>query len=206
MLLMRQVSSMTPMQKASLISFQQQVFRGLVQGRGRKFDSRPIPGFIRSTGTPTIDDSKIYVTQVGYEKRKKEFDHLMNVEFTENARDLGEAISRGDLRENAEYKAGGGKQAMLVEKAERLKAELQKVVIIDPRFIQTDTIVLDQRLPYAAMQRSNWTCTPFVPLDADIEKGLFLPVSHGKRFVQQKGGRHRKALSSRKGHPPARGY
>ncbi|MEK6559254.1 MAG: hypothetical protein AABZ43_03835, partial [Planctomycetota bacterium] len=95
------------------------------------------PDLFEEPGLAKLDETKIYVTKEGFHKRKKEFDHLMNVEFAENARDLGEAISHGDLRENAEYKAAREKQAMLVEKAERMKAELQKVVLIDPRSINT---------------------------------------------------------------------
>lgn len=136
------------------------------------------PDLFEVPGLPTIDDSKIYVTQVGYEKRKKEFDHLMNVEFTENARDLGEAISRGDLRENAEYKAAREKQAMLVEKAERLKAELQKVVIIDPRFIQTDTIVPGSKVTVRCDAKIELDVyTLLGPWDVDIEKGIISYLS-----------------------------
>ncbi len=136
------------------------------------------PDLFEVPGLPTIDDSKIYVTQVGYEKRKKEFDHLMNVEFTENARDLGEAISRGDLRENAEYKAAREKQAMLVEKAERLKAELQKVVIIDPRFIQTDTVVPGSKVTVRCEAKKELDVyTLLGPWDVDIEKGIISYLS-----------------------------
>ncbi|MEK7776890.1 MAG: transcription elongation factor GreA, partial [Planctomycetota bacterium] len=136
------------------------------------------PDLFEEPGHPTIDESKIYGTQVGYEKRKKEFDHLMNVEFTENARDLGEAISRGDLRENAEYKAAREKQAMLVEKAERLKAELQKVVIIDPRFIQTDTIVPGSKVTVRCDAKIELDVyTLLGPWDVDIEKGIISYLS-----------------------------
>ncbi len=136
------------------------------------------PDLFEIQGLPSIDDSKIFVTQVGYEKRKKEFDYLMNIEFAENARDLGEAISRGDLRENAEYKAAREKQAMLVEKAERLKAELQKVVIIDPRYIQTETVVPGSKVTVRCDDKIELDVyTLLGPWDVDIEKGIISYLS-----------------------------
>ncbi|NUO07578.1 MAG: transcription elongation factor GreA [Candidatus Brocadia sp.] len=124
-------------------------------------------------GSPKLDESKIYVTTEGHERKKKEFDHLMNVEFAENARDLGEAISRGDLRENAEYKAAREKQAMLVEKAERMKAELQRVVIIDQHSIQAGIISPGTKVTLKHQDKTELeTYTILGPWDVDIEKGI----------------------------------
>jgi len=148
------------------------------------------PDIFEDPAHPTIDESKIFVTQVGYEKRKKEFDHLMNVEFAENARDLGEAISRGDLRENAEYKAAREKQAMLVEKAERLKAELQKVVIIEPRAVQTDTVSPGAKVTVRDKEKTSLeSYTLLGPWDVDIERGIISYLSPiGKGLFNKKVG------------------
>ncbi len=148
------------------------------------------PDLFEEPGHPTIDESKIYGTQAGYEKRKKEFDHLMNVEFAENARDLGEAISRGDLRENAEYKAAREKQSMLVEKAERLKTELQKVVIIEPRSIQTDTVTPGAKVTVRDMEKTDMEVyTLLGPWDVDIDKGIISYLSPiGKGLLDKKVG------------------
>lgn len=136
------------------------------------------PDKFEETGPPGLDENKIYVTSEGYEKKKKEFDHLMNVEFAENARDLGEAISRGDLRENAEYKAAREKQAMLVDKAERMKAELQKVVIIDPRAVHSNIVSLGTKVALIHKGKAeSETYTILGPWDVDIEKGVISYLS-----------------------------
>lgn len=132
----------------------------------------------KKPGPPRLDENKIYVTQKGYEKRKKEFDHLMNIEFPENALDLGEAISRGDLRENAEYKAAREKQAMLVEKAERMKAELQKAVIIEPHSIQSNIISPGTKVTIKHQGKTELEIyTLLGPWDVDIEKGIISYLS-----------------------------
>jgi transcription elongation factor GreA len=127
---------------------------------------------------PKLDENKLYVTKEGYEKRKKEFDHLMNVEFGENARDLGEAISRGDLRENAEYKAAREKQAMLVEKAERMKAELQKAVVIEPHTVSEDVASPGTRVTLRHQGETELEVyTILGPWDVDIDKGVISYLS-----------------------------
>ncbi len=131
------------------------------------------PDLFEEPGLVKLDESKIYATEEGYEKKKKEFDHLMNVEFAENARDLGEAISKGDLRENAEYKAAREKQAMLVEKAERMKAELQKVVLMDIRSINTETVSPGTKVTIKHHGKTELEIyTILGPWDVDIEKGI----------------------------------
>lgn len=136
------------------------------------------PDIFGKTNLPTVDENKIYATKEGYEKKKGEFDHLMNVEFTENARDLGEAISRGDLRENAEYKAAREKQAMLVEKAERMKAELQKAVIIEPHSVRSDIISPGTKVTLKHKEKTELeTYTLLGPWDVDIEKGIISYLS-----------------------------
>jgi transcription elongation factor GreA len=136
------------------------------------------PELFEEPGLPKLDENKIYVTKEGYERKKKEFDHLMNVEFAENARDLGEAISRGDLRENAEYKAARERQSMLVEKAERMKAELQKVVIIDPHAIHPDIVSPGTKVTLKHHGKAELeTYTILGPWDVDIEKGIISYLS-----------------------------
>ncbi|MEK7291406.1 MAG: transcription elongation factor GreA, partial [Planctomycetota bacterium] len=136
------------------------------------------PDLFEEPGLAKLDETKIYVTKEGFDKRKKEFDHLMNVEFAENARDLGEAISHGDLRENAEYKAAREKQAMLVEKAERMKAELQKVVLIDPRSINTEIISPGTKVTIKYRGKTELEIyTILGPWDIDIEEGIISYLS-----------------------------
>ena len=136
------------------------------------------PDLFEEPGIPTLDENKIYVTKEGYEKKKGEFDHLMNEEFAENARDLGEAISRGDLRENAEYKAAREKQAMLVGKAERMKAELQKVVIIEPHSVNSDIVSPGTRVTLRHEGKTELeTYTILGPWDINIEKNIISYLS-----------------------------
>ncbi|KAB2833771.1 MAG: transcription elongation factor GreA, partial [Candidatus Brocadia sp.] len=148
------------------------------------------PDLFEQPGHPKLDENKIYVTKEGYDRRKKEFDNLMNVEFPENAQDLGEAISRGDLRENAEYKAAREKQAMLVEKAERMKAELQRVVLLDPHAVRSETASPGTRVTLKHQGKTELEIyTILGPWDVDIEKGVISYLSPiGKGLLSRAAG------------------
>ncbi len=120
----------------------------------------------------------------------KELDNIMNIQFAENARDLGEAISRGDLRENAEYQAAREKQAQLIEKAERLKADLQKIVFIEPYTVKTNIVSPGTKVTIKNKDKETTeTYTLLGPWDADIDKNIISYLSPiGKGLLNKKTG------------------
>ena len=73
------------------------------------------------------------VTETSYNEKQKALQHLHDVEVPENSKEIAEAASKGDLRENAEYKAAKERQDMLNNTAARLKEELEKAQIIKQR-------------------------------------------------------------------------
>ena len=67
--------------------------------------------------TEEVDDT-IWTTQAGLDKIKQRIEEIGSVEMIENAREIEEARSHGDLRENAEFKAA-------CERRDRLQSELK---------------------------------------------------------------------------------
>ena len=82
----------------------------------------------------------LLVTAQGYEARTKELQHLIDVEVPKNSKEISVALAMGDLRENAEYKAAKEKQEILNATAARLKEEIEKSQIFDPKDIDTSKI------------------------------------------------------------------
>lgn len=87
-----------------------------------------------------IPEGAILVTRRALNRKKEEFEHLLNVEMPENSKDIGEAQERGDLRENAEYKAAMEKQVQLQAAIKRLEAEIKSAIILDLTNVKTDKI------------------------------------------------------------------
>jgi transcription elongation factor GreA len=90
--------------------------------------------------TYSIPSNVILVTRMGFNAKKEEFEHLVNVEMAENSRDIGEAQEKGDLRENAEYKAAMEKQVQLQAQIKKLETELKSARILDITDVKTDKI------------------------------------------------------------------
>ena len=90
--------------------------------------------------TYSIPSNVILVTRMGFNAKKEEFEHLVNVEMAENSRDIGEAQEKGDLRENAEYKAAMEKQVQLQAQIKKLETELKSAQILDITDVKTDKI------------------------------------------------------------------
>jgi transcription elongation factor GreA len=73
----------------------------------------------------------LLVTRLGYEDRQRELRQILEVEIRENSKEIGLALQKGDLRENAEYKAALEKQEQLKTAVSRLQEDLQNAQIFD---------------------------------------------------------------------------
>ncbi|MGV8091668.1 MAG: transcription elongation factor GreA [Mangrovibacterium sp.] len=81
-----------------------------------------------------------YITQEGLNKLKEELDHLMNVERPAISKQIGEAIEKGDISENAEYDAAKDAQGMLEAKISVLRDKIAHARIIDESKIDTSVV------------------------------------------------------------------
>ena len=73
----------------------------------------------------------IYLTHEGLEKLQNELVHLKDVTRVEIAEKLKEAISFGDLSENAEYEEARNEQAQVEKRSLDLEEQLKNVEIIE---------------------------------------------------------------------------
>lgn len=83
---------------------------------------------------------EILLTQEGYDKLEAERDELVSVRRKEVSERLKEAISYGDLSENAEYDAAKNEQAELEERIHKLETMLRNAKIINESEISRDTV------------------------------------------------------------------
>jgi len=115
----------------------------------------------------------IFVSRGALERKKAEFDHLVNVKIPENSRAIGVAASHGDLSENAEWTAAIEEQGHLTRKAEEMKAELDKARLIEEQDLPAGVVAPGTRvrLVNLALDREE-SYTILGPWDADPEKGV----------------------------------
>jgi transcription elongation factor GreA len=77
-----------------------------------------------------MTSNDIYLTPEGAENLRNELEHLKNVKRPELSKRLRQAISMGDLSENADYKFTKEEQAFLEGKIQELEAILRTAILI----------------------------------------------------------------------------
>ncbi len=80
----------------------------------------------------TFSRGGMTVTEAALDKKKLELKHILEVEIPLNSKEIGIAIELGDLKENAEYKAGKEKQELLNISVGKLKEDIEKCKVFDP--------------------------------------------------------------------------
>ena len=83
---------------------------------------------------------EILLTQEGYDKLEAERDMLVSVRRKEVSERLKEAISYGDLSENAEYDAAKNEQAELEERIHKLETMMRNAKIINEDEVSGDHV------------------------------------------------------------------
>ncbi|MCK5729445.1 MAG: transcription elongation factor GreA [Draconibacterium sp.] len=81
-----------------------------------------------------------YLTKEGLKKLREALDHLMKVERPAISKQIGEAIEKGDISENAEYDAAKDAQGMLEAKMAVIQGKLANVRILDESKIDTSQV------------------------------------------------------------------
>jgi transcription elongation factor GreA len=75
-----------------------------------------------------------------FEEKKKQLAHIMDTEVPANSKEIEYALSLGDLRENAEYKAAKEKQEQLNSQAQKLKEDIDRAQIFDLNSINSSVV------------------------------------------------------------------
>lgn len=78
------------------------------------------------TGEPTEKGGALVVSWSSLDRRKAEYEEIINKKIPENSKEIGIARSYGDLRENFEFKAAKEMQAVLMRRKAELEQSLQR--------------------------------------------------------------------------------
>ncbi len=84
--------------------------------------------------------NEVMLTREGYQKIEEELELLVTVRRREVADKIKEAISYGDISENAEYDSAKNDQAELEERINKLEDILRKAIIIEEEEISLDSV------------------------------------------------------------------
>jgi transcription elongation factor GreA len=124
-----------------------------------------------------------YVTQEGLRKMKEELEFLLSVERPRISKQIGEAIEKGDITENAEYDAAKDAQGLLEAKIAGLQNKIAHARIIDETKIDTSQVQILNKVTIRN-QKSNTTMQyTIVPeSEANLKEGkisVTTPIAQG---------------------------
>ncbi|WP_339737033.1 transcription elongation factor GreA [uncultured Sunxiuqinia sp.] len=124
-----------------------------------------------------------FITQEGLNKLKKELEHLMNVERPAISKQIGEAIEKGDISENAEYDAAKDAQGMLEAKIAQLRGKIANARIIDESKIDTSSVqILNKVTIKNKKNNATMQYTIVSEHEADLKSGkisIETPIAQG---------------------------
>ncbi len=99
------------------------------------------PDIVFEDEIESVDNSQqLLVTQRSYEMKQNELKYLMEVEIPTNSKEIGIAMDKGDLRENAEYKYALEKQEFLKQQIKNLSESLHRAQILKSEDIKSNVV------------------------------------------------------------------
>jgi len=99
------------------------------------------PDIVFEDEVESVDNSQqLLVTQRSYEMKQNELKYLLEVEIPNNSKEIGVAMEKGDLRENAEYKYALEKQEFLKQQVKNLTESLNKAQILKFEDIKSNVV------------------------------------------------------------------
>jgi len=114
-----------------------------------------------------------YITHAGYEKIRNEIDTLQKQLRGEIARKVGEAASRGDLHENAEYEAAKQQQHLTARRLQELGELIQGVEIIENLDLPEGVVTVGKTIHLRNLDNDRLDIyTILGPVESDIDKNI----------------------------------
>ena len=99
-----------------------------------------------------ILNEEIILTREGYDKIVAEHEELVSVKRAEVAARIKEAISYGDISENAEYDSAKNEQAELEERILYLENMIRKAKIVQDEDVKGDTVGIGLKVEVQNME------------------------------------------------------
>jgi transcription elongation GreA/GreB family factor len=125
------------------------------------------------SGEQSRQDTSFYVSWESLERRKREYDELVNKKLPANSREIAIARSYGDLRENHEYKAAKEMHKILMRRKSELESEMIRARGSDFSSARTDAVTLGTRVTVTELgtQHTEPLCI-LGAWDSEPEKGI----------------------------------
>ncbi|MDB6019592.1 MAG: greA [Pedosphaera sp.] len=125
------------------------------------------------SGEQTKQESNLIVSWESLERRRNEYNELVQKKIPANSKEIAIARSYGDLRENHEYKAAKEMQKLLMRRKSELEAQLVRARGTDFANVKTDAVTIGTIVKVTDLNtQSAENYTILGAWDSDPEKGV----------------------------------
>jgi transcription elongation factor GreA len=125
------------------------------------------------SGEQTKQESSLIVSWESLERRKNEYEELVQKKIPANSKEIAIARSYGDLRENHEYKAAKEMQKLLMRRKSELETMLVRARGMDFSTAKTETVNIGTKVHVTDLEtKHEETFIILGAWDSDPEKGI----------------------------------
>lgn len=118
-------------------------------------------------------EKKVITTIHAHEQMQQELAHLLKIEMPENSKEIGIAQEKGDLRENAEYKAAMEAQSQLQTRLKKLESQIKNIFLLTSNNVGTDEVGLGNKVRLKNIETDDiFVYSILDQWDADIDRGI----------------------------------
>lgn len=132
-------------------------------------------------GEKVTEDATLIVSWTSLERRKSEFEEIVNKKIPENSKEIGIARSYGDLRENHEFKAAKEMQTVLMRRKAELESMLSRAQGTDFAGVDISVVNIGTKVSIVDIEtKERSTYTILGAWDSDPHQGIIsylTPVS-----------------------------
>lgn len=132
----------------------------------------PSLGKMRKTQDTSGDEEIIWTTDAGLKKIRERMQEIATIETVANAREIEQARSHGDLKENAEFKAALEKRSRLQSELKMLSDQVGLARVMTQSDISTDKVGIGCIVSCKNKGGKTLQYTLLGPWDADLEQGI----------------------------------
>lgn len=122
--------------------------------------------------TAAVEEDILWTTAESFTRMKNKLQSLVGRELIENAKEIEDARSLGDLRENSEYKFALEKRARLQKEISVLSEEINRARVITKDMVFTDKVGVGCKVSLEDSEGNQVTYSILGPWDADPENHI----------------------------------
>ena len=133
---------------------------------------------------------KLLTTKESLIRMQKELLNIKDVEIPDNSKEIGYAMEKGDLKENAEFKAAKERQTYLQNRLNKLMTDIGRATIVKKEDIKGDFITFGTKVTLVdTILKSNLEYIILGPWESNTEKNIISYQSPlGAKLLDKKAG------------------